>query len=135
LEHNFPQPELRFVCAGTSVEGRWSGCRGRVVDPDSGPRDSSFQRVPPLVLPDIGVNRAQWRDEAADYGKPYKEGRKKPDCMADLIVKAAVKEELNDKNVASDFYQALDEEVSELLEDAADRAESNGRKTVQPRDL
>jgi len=32
--------------------------------------------------------------------------------MADLIVKAAVKEELNDKNVASDFYQALDEEVS-----------------------
>ncbi|AHG02550.1 DNA-binding protein [Halobacterium sp. DL1] len=55
--------------------------------------------------------------------------------MADLIVKAAVKEELNDKNVASDFYQALDEEVSELLEDAADRAESNGRKTVQPRDL
>ncbi|WP_232703426.1 DUF1931 family protein [Halobacterium wangiae] len=55
--------------------------------------------------------------------------------MADLIVKAAVKEELNDKNVASDFYQALDEEVSELLEDAAERAESNGRKTVQPRDL
>ncbi|MGB9964444.1 DUF1931 family protein [Halobacterium sp. CBA1126] len=55
--------------------------------------------------------------------------------MADLIVKAAVKEELDDKNVASDFYEALDEEVSELLEDAAERAESNGRKTVQPRDL
>ncbi|CQH62203.1 MULTISPECIES: DUF1931 family protein [Halobacterium] len=55
--------------------------------------------------------------------------------MADLIVKAAVKEELDDKNVASDFYEALDEEVSELLEDAAARAESNGRKTVQPRDL
>ncbi|HMB51061.1 MAG TPA: DUF1931 domain-containing protein, partial [Natronoarchaeum rubrum] len=27
--------------------------------------------------------------------------------MADLIVKAAVKEALDDKNVASDFYDAL----------------------------
>ncbi|MCW8171958.1 DUF1931 domain-containing protein [Natrialba swarupiae] len=54
--------------------------------------------------------------------------------MADLIVKAAVKEALDDKNVASDFYDALDEEVDEL-EDAARRAEANDRKTVQPRDL
>ena len=56
-------------------------------------------------------------------------------CMADLIVKAAVKESLQDKNVASDFYDALDEEVQELLERAAKRAEDNDRKTVQPRDL
>ncbi len=55
--------------------------------------------------------------------------------MADLIVKAAVKEELDEMNVASDFYEALDEEVGELLEDAARRAEANDRKTVQPRDL
>ena len=55
--------------------------------------------------------------------------------MADLIVKAAVKEALNDMNVASDFYDALDGEVEELLEDAARRAEDNDRKTVQPRDL
>ena len=55
--------------------------------------------------------------------------------MADLIVKAAVKESLEDMNVASDFYDALDGEVAELLEDAARRAESNDRKTVQPRDL
>jgi histone H3/H4 len=57
------------------------------------------------------------------------------DCMADLIVKAAVKEELDDMNVASDFYDALDAEVEELLADAARRAEENDRKTVQPRDL
>ncbi len=56
-------------------------------------------------------------------------------CMADLIVKAAVKEELDDMNVASDFYDALDAEVEELLADAARRAEENDRKTVQPRDL
>ncbi len=56
-------------------------------------------------------------------------------CMADLIVKAAVKEALDDMNVSSDFYGALDDEVAELLEDAARRAEANDRKTVQPRDL
>lgn len=55
--------------------------------------------------------------------------------MADLIVKAAVKEALSGKNVSSDFYDGLDAEVQELLEDAAERAEANDRKTVQPRDL
>jgi histone H3/H4 len=55
--------------------------------------------------------------------------------MADLIVKAAVKDALDEMNVASDFYDALDEEVAELLEDAARRASDNDRKTVQPRDL
>ena len=55
--------------------------------------------------------------------------------MADLIVKAAVKEALDDMNVASNFYDALDDEVEELLDDAARRAEENDRKTVQPRDL
>ena len=56
-------------------------------------------------------------------------------CMADLIVKAAVKEALTEMNVTSDFYDALDGEVQELLEDAARRAKENDRKTVQPRDL
>jgi histone H3/H4 len=55
--------------------------------------------------------------------------------MADLVVKAAVKEELSDMNVASDFYDALDEEVDELLSEAARRADENDRKTVQSRDL
>ncbi|MEZ3116908.1 DUF1931 domain-containing protein [Halobaculum sp. MBLA0147] len=55
--------------------------------------------------------------------------------MSDLIVKSAVKEYLEDENVAADFYEALDEEVAELLDDASRRAEANDRKTVQPRDL
>lgn len=55
--------------------------------------------------------------------------------MADLIVKAAVKDALDDKNVSSDFYDALDERVEDLIDDAADRATRNDRKTVQPRDL
>lgn len=55
--------------------------------------------------------------------------------MADLIVKAAVKDAMDDKNVSADFYEALDERVSELIGEAGDRAFANGRKTVQPRDL
>ena len=55
--------------------------------------------------------------------------------MADTIVKAAVKDELSERNVSGDFYDALDSEVSELLADAAQRAQDNDRKTVQPRDL
>lgn len=55
--------------------------------------------------------------------------------MANLIVKAAIKEQLADQNVSSDFYDALDTEVSELLDEAARRADENDRKTVQPRDL
>ena len=55
--------------------------------------------------------------------------------MSDLIVKAAVKDALSDNNVSAEFYGALDEEVAELLDDAAERAEANDRKTVQPRDL
>lgn len=55
--------------------------------------------------------------------------------MANTIVKAAVKERLDQMNVSSDFYDALDDEVTDLLEDAAERAEDNDRKTVQARDL
>ncbi|WP_459190860.1 DUF1931 domain-containing protein [Halosimplex sp. J119] len=55
--------------------------------------------------------------------------------MSDLIVKAAVKDALADNNVSADFYDTLNEEVAELLDDASERAESNDRKTVQPRDL
>ncbi len=50
--------------------------------------------------------------------------------MADLIVKAAVKEALKDKNVASDFYDALDEEVEELLRTQPDEpTRTTGRRS------
>ncbi|WP_435158057.1 DUF1931 domain-containing protein [Haladaptatus sp. DFWS20] len=55
--------------------------------------------------------------------------------MADLIVKSAVKEQLEGQNVARDFYDALDEEVATVLDNASRRAEENDRKTVQARDL
>ena len=55
--------------------------------------------------------------------------------MADLVVKSAVKEQLEGKNVSADFHDALSDEVAEVLDAAARRAEANERRTVQPRDL
>lgn len=55
--------------------------------------------------------------------------------MPDLIVKSAVKDELADQNVSSEFYDELDTEVRALLDEAAERAQENDRKTVQARDL
>jgi histone H3/H4 len=55
--------------------------------------------------------------------------------ISDLIIKAAMKDALSENNVSADFYDALNEEAAELLDDAAERAEANHRKTVQPRDL
>jgi histone H3/H4 len=55
--------------------------------------------------------------------------------MSDLIIKAAVKDPLSENKVSADFYDALNEEVAELLDDAAERAELNDRERVQPRDL
>lgn len=52
-----------------------------------------------------------------------------------LIVKNAVKEAAGNMNVSGDFYDKLDEEVQELVDQATKRAEANGRKTVQARDL
>jgi hypothetical protein len=47
--------------------------------------------------------------------------------MADVIVKAAVKDATDDLHVSTDFYDALDAAVHDLLDDAARRAEQNNR--------
>ena len=55
--------------------------------------------------------------------------------MTDLIVKSAVKEALENHPISADFYDALDQEVVALVDEAAERADANDRKTVQARDL
>ena len=55
--------------------------------------------------------------------------------MGDLIVKSGVQDALSEHPISSDIYEALDEEVAELLEDASRRADANDRETVMPRDL
>jgi len=56
--------------------------------------------------------------------------------MSDLvIVKAKIKENVGDVNVASDFVEVLDAEVKALIRKAVKRAEGNNRKTVMGKDL
>jgi len=55
--------------------------------------------------------------------------------MTDLIVKSGVKDALENHPISADFYDALDQEVAALVEEAAERADANDRKTVQARDL
>lgn len=67
--------------------------------------------------------------------KPYSSSSGTSGRMTDLIVKSGVKDSLESYYVSADLYEALDEEVRDLLEDAARRADANDRKTVQPQDL
>lgn len=55
--------------------------------------------------------------------------------MADVIVKTGVREALDEYQVSADFFEELDEEVEDLLEEAAQRAEANDRSTVMAHDL
>lgn len=56
--------------------------------------------------------------------------------MSDLITKTAVREFVpDDYQVSADFYDALSERVEEVVAEAGERAEANGRSTLKPRDL
>jgi histone H3/H4 len=55
--------------------------------------------------------------------------------MADLIVKSNVQDVLDEMQVSAEFYDALDDEVEDLVAEAASRAQANDRTTVMPRDL
>ncbi|MEW6063160.1 MAG: DUF1931 domain-containing protein [Nanoarchaeota archaeon] len=56
--------------------------------------------------------------------------------MADLlVVRSKIKDVAKGMNVSGDFADALSKKVEELIKDAAKRADANGRKTVQSKDL
>lgn len=56
--------------------------------------------------------------------------------MADLlVVKAKIKQAATGVNVSGNFAEALDGRVRALIADAVRRAQANGRKTVQAKDL
>ncbi len=52
-----------------------------------------------------------------------------------LVVKAKIKEAVKDCNVASDFAEALNAKVEQLVADAEARAKANKRATVMAKDL
>lgn len=55
--------------------------------------------------------------------------------MADLIIKSKIKSAVPDLSVAGEVAEALNKKVQELLNEAAQRAKLNGRRTLQARDL
>ena len=55
--------------------------------------------------------------------------------MVDLIVKSKIKEAAPDCNVSSDVPGALSKLAEDMIKRAADRANANGRRTVQAKDV
>jgi len=55
--------------------------------------------------------------------------------MVDVLKKSGVRDAADGVNVGSDFYDALDDRVKEMIDRAVERAESNGRRTVKARDV
>lgn len=55
--------------------------------------------------------------------------------MVDLIVKSKIKSAVKDLNVSGEVPEALNKKVEKLLQEAAERAKANGRRTLQARDL
>ena len=56
--------------------------------------------------------------------------------MADLVVvRSKIKEHADGCNVSGDFASSLNDVAVELIKKAAGRAQANGRKTVQGKDL
>ena len=57
--------------------------------------------------------------------------------MANLIIKSNIREAVKEKipNVAAEVEEALNKKVQKILEEAAERALANGRRTLHARDL
>jgi hypothetical protein len=56
--------------------------------------------------------------------------------MAEMIIsKSRTKAASKECNVSSDFYDALDKKVREMIAHAEKRALANSRKTLRPYDL
>ena len=55
--------------------------------------------------------------------------------MVELIIKSKIKDAVKGKRVSSELAEALNKKVEQILKEAAERAERNGRGTVMPHDL
>ena len=95
----------------------------------------------PQALNEMTVQCIQWAVKRADGN-----GRKTVQAKDTFIGKLTAKEMLVSKsrvkeavggqhNVAGDFAEALNESVTWMVEQAAGRAEANGRKTISAKDL
>jgi len=58
-----------------------------------------------------------------------------PQTNFDIIIKSKIKSSVPDMSVAGEVPEALNKKVHKIMQDAAERAKANGRRTVQARDL
>lgn len=52
-----------------------------------------------------------------------------------LVVKSKVRELVKNMRFSEEFFEALDEKVAQLVEEAVKRAKGNGRATLRAYDL
>lgn len=55
--------------------------------------------------------------------------------MTDIVKKTGVRKHTGPLNVGSEFYEALDDRVKDVIATAAERARANDRRTVKARDV
>ncbi len=56
--------------------------------------------------------------------------------MADMIISKSRTKAASEKcNISSEFYDALDKKVRQMISSAEERALANSRKTLRPHDL
>ncbi|HIQ50137.1 MAG TPA: DUF1931 domain-containing protein [Nanoarchaeota archaeon] len=55
--------------------------------------------------------------------------------MGPLVVKSKIRELVEDMRFSEEFFEALDEKVAQLVEEAVKRAKGNGRATLRACDL
>ncbi len=68
--------------------------------------------------------------------KTAKKARKGKNKVAELIIsKSRTKNAVENCNVSSDFYSALDQFVRDAIAKAEERAMENKRRTLRPQDL
>jgi histone H3/H4 len=69
--------------------------------------------------------------------KTAKRAASKAASLSNVVVASKVKDAIKsaDVRMSSDFPEALNAEVQELIDKAAQRAKDNGRSTVRPSDL
>jgi len=53
----------------------------------------------------------------------------------ELIVKSKIKSAVPELSVSSDVADALNKKILQLLDEASQRAKSNGRRTLQGKDI
>lgn len=82
---------------------------------------------------EAAVKRAQANNRKTVQAKDAFVGKTKAKTM--LVVKSKVKNLAEGCNISGDFGEALNEVLVHKVEQAAARAEANGRKTIGSRDL